>query len=77
MIGDLKPILGNAVRHPSTLALQNTMNFFSSITLLVTAIAALGLSIGCGSKSTPTESPKVAVADVELLSVTFFVDGMV
>ncbi len=53
------------------------MNFFSSITLLVTAIAALGLSIGCGSKSTPTESPKVAVADVELLSVTFFVDGMV
>ncbi len=59
------------------------MNFFPSNALLITAITMLGLSIGCGEKPTPPESPKTAVAKPEskpapeLLRVTFFVDGMV
>jgi hypothetical protein len=53
------------------------MKFSPSIALLITAIAAFGLSTGCGSKTTPSESPKIASAESELLSVTFFVDGMV
>ena len=61
----------------STLAFQNIMKFLPSIAIFITAIAVFGLSIGCGSKSAPTESPKIAVVEAELLSVTFFVDGMV
>jgi len=53
------------------------MNFFPSTVLCITAIAALGLSIGCNEKPTPPETPKTAAAESELLSVTFFVDGMV
>lgn len=53
------------------------MNFFPSTVLCITAVAALGLSIGCNEKPTPPETPKTAAAESELLSVTFFVDGMV
>jgi hypothetical protein len=53
------------------------MKSLPSIALLITAIATFGLSTGCGSKTTQSESPKIALAESELLSVTFFVDGMV
>jgi len=70
----LEPTIEDMSRRISTLAFQNIMKFFPFIAIFITAF---GLSIGCGSKTTPDELPKITVVKAEPLSVTFFVDGMV
>ncbi len=77
IIGGLTSIIDDTFRLLSTLAFRNTMKSSPSIALFITAIAALGLSTGCGSKTAQPESPTIASTESELLSVTFFVDGMV